>query len=271
MLKERNSIKVALVALFSLSVLLSAVMDWKTGEFDFLKLQEYKFYFQSWVSAAAVFFSLIMSLTTFIIYKKNQSKALQFISLGFLLISSAYMIIGYHSSYCEVCSNLTMCSASHNYPTYLIIVAFTVLVLSILLSDLKKNIHLLKVFTYGLIVGAFFLLLTLFFSMYYMETPGLIPYVINTVNLQGFVFLLPLLMILLIAIYFKKINKLSNTILVLIILLIISFAPQAFHIFVCDECHKLECSEFYVLSGILMTVAAGFLLNAVRIQSEEKK
>ena len=54
--------------LFILSLVV-AVFDWKVDGFDFLKAQDYKFYFQSWISFAGTIFSLVMAITTYILYK----------------------------------------------------------------------------------------------------------------------------------------------------------------------------------------------------------
>lgn len=256
----------AYIVIAVISIIFFSVINWQTGNFNFFTIQDFKFYFQSWISIATILFAITMSITMFILYKKNKSPSLKYISLVFVFIALAYSVIGYHAAYCEMCSNLTLCSASHNYPNYLIIAAITIFIAMTLLLDIKS----LKMFAFALIGGSFLLISTLFFSINYMETPSLIPYEIGTFNLQGFVFFVPLLPIIGMFVYFKTIHQLSLTVSILLLLSASSFIPQAFHIFFCKECHNLECSEFYILSGVMMTIVTGLFMHSLRLHIKEK-
>lgn len=256
--------------LLAITAVIFTVLDWSVDGFDFLKVQNYQFYFQSWISAAGILFTLIMAITTFIIYKKSGLNSLKFISISFFLTSFAYLLIGYHSSYCKVCSDLSMCSSSHNYPNYFAVIALVITAITALLVNLKNNITHLKLFSIGIISASFLLLLTLFISIQFMETPDIILYEIININLQGFVFIFPLILIILSFIYFKSIYKTTNIITLVFILMFISFVPQAYHIFMCTECHTMECSEFYVFSGLIMFIAMGLLIYSISLQMLEK-
>ncbi len=99
-----------------------------------------------------------------------------------------------------------------------------------------------------------------------METPDIIPYVLSVLNLQGFMFIFPLLFTLLIFVYFKNTYKLTYVISLIFFLIFISFIPQAYHIFNCTECHNMECSEFYIGSGLFMFMAIGLLFYSIDLQ-----
>lgn len=267
---EKKSV-IVLCFLFFLISIGCIWIGWSIDGFDFFKAQKYEFFFQSWVSVAGVIFTAIMALTVFVIYKKSRLDSLKFISLSLLLTSLAFGIIGYHTSYCKVCSDLTMCGASHNYPNYLIVIALIIVTIISILVNLKNNITVLKVLAFGLISASFLLLIVLFFSIQYMETPDVMSYVVTNINLQGFVFVFPIILILLTFIYLKRMYKISNSISLVFLLLFISFLPQAYHIFICTECHSMECSEFYVFSGLIMFMAVGFLLYSTSLQLEENR
>lgn len=245
------------------------LLDWSVDGFDFFKAQKYELFFQSWVSIAGVIFTAVMALTIFIIYKKSHLDSLKFVSFSLILASFAFGIIGYHTSYCKVCSDLTMCGASHNYPNYLIVIALIIVTIISILVNLKNNITVLKILASGLITASLLLLIVLFFSIQFMETPDVMSYVITNINLQGFVFLFPIILILLTFMYLKIMHKISNSISLVFLLLFISLLPQAYHIFICTECHSMECSEFYVFSGLVMFMAVGFLLYSISLQLEE--
>ena len=266
--------KKLLYVLFFLFMLVSigfTLIDWNVDGFDFFKAQKYELFFQSWVSIAGVIFTAVMASTVFIIYKKTHVHSLKFIVFSFLLTSLAFGIIGYHTSYCKVCSDLTMCGASHNYPNYLIVIALIISAITSIVVNLKNNIIILKVLAYGLISASLLLLIVLFFSIQFMETPDVISYVVNNINLQGLVFIFPILLLLITFIYFKKMYQISNSASLVFLLLFISLLPQAYHILICAECHSMECSEFFVFSGLIMLVSIGLLLYSISLQLEEKK
>jgi len=227
------------IVLFITTIVFSLI-DWSVDGFDFFTFQSSKYYFQSWLSLAGIVFSFIMFITTFIIYKKSDIASLKFISLSFLLSLFAYASIGYHTSYCQMCSDLSMCGASHNYPNYLIIIVLTMLVLSVLVANIKKSIVFLKLLSYGLILATFLLMGILLISVEYMEIPTVIDYVFSVLNLQGFVFVFPLIFIIFIFLYMRKIYKFTTISILIFILAFSSFLPQAVHIFTCNECHIME-------------------------------
>lgn len=269
-----KSDKKILIALFFILYLCSVVVmfaDWSVDGFDFFKIQKYELYFQSWISIAGVLFTVVMAISTFAIYKKSKIASLKFVSLSFLMTSFAYGIIAYHTSYCKICSDLTMCGASHNYPNYFTVIALVVSVLAILSINLKNNITVLKQFASSLVFASLLLLVTLLISIRFMETPDIMAYVISTINIQGLSFIFPLILIVFSFIYFRKMYKNNKIILVVFTLLFISFLPQAYHIFVCTECNIMECSEFFVASGLMMFIAIGLLIYAIGLQLEEKK
>ncbi len=247
------------------------IFDWEVDGFDFLKAQDYKLYFQSWISFAGTVFSLIMAITTYLLYKKSEIISLKLVSFSFVLISISYGIIAYHTSYCKMCSDLSLCGASHSYPNYIILISLIIFVFTLLFVDNKLKISLIKIFSYGLIIATIFLIVILFVSIDYMEIPDMIPYVFNAVNMQGFIFIFPLLFSLLVFIYFKNTYKLTSVISVIFLLIILSFIPQAYHIFSCTECHNMECSEFYIASGLIMFVAVGLIFYAINLQLKNKE
>lgn len=259
--------------LFLISVIF-VLVDWNVDGFNFFKFQEQHFYFQSWISIAGILFSTIMAITTFIIYKTSKIPSLRYIPISFLLTAIAYAIIGYHASYCKVCSDLGYCAASHSYAIYLMIIVFVIFVLSIIIFsrrlDIVKKAQLLQKFSYGLIIATVLLGTTLFISLRYLEIHHHIAYH-STTNLQAFIFLLPLIIILLAFIYFRSIYQASRIYMLMALLASLSFVPQFLHIFRCKDCHILECSEFYVLSGIIMVIVTGLLIHSVSIQLLENR
>ena len=78
--------------LFSIFFLISIIfiyLGWNVDGFDFFKFQEQHFYFQSWISIAGILFSSVMSITTFVVYKKTKFQSLKYIPLSFLLTAGA--------------------------------------------------------------------------------------------------------------------------------------------------------------------------------------
>ena len=257
-------IKYLFASLFALSVLF-LVLGWQVNGFDFFKAQDYEFYFQSWISFAGTVFTLIMAVTIFVLYKKSNKQSLKYISISFLIISLAYAIVGYHTSYCKVCSDLSLCGASHNYPDYLILMSVIVFVLILLLLNKKFNLSLFKTFFYGMLLGVSSLMGILFLSIKYIETPDITPYVFHSLNLQGFIFVLPLLFTGIVYLYFRKTYQINTKISFLFFMIAVSFIPQAYHIFSCNECNQMECSEFFSLSGLLMFIAIGLIFYSLDI------
>jgi len=259
--------------LFSILFLISIIfvlVDWNADGFNFFKLQEQHFYFQSWISIAGILFSIIMAMTTFMIYKETKFPSLKYISISFLLIATAYLIIGYHASYCEVCSDLGYCAASHSYPNYLIMITFVIFVLSTIMFsrslDVVKKAVLLQKLSYGLIIATLFLGITLFISLKYLRIQqGHISY-LSTTNLQALIFILPLIVIIWAFVYFRRTYKASRVYILMAVLVLLSFLPQFFHILRCKDCHTMECSEFYVVSGLIMVIGIGLFIHAVSIQ-----
>lgn len=271
MLTSEKKIITVLVLLLSVGMLVFTFLDWSVDGFELFKAQQYEFYFQSWVSIAGISFTLIMAVTTFMIYKKTKLASLKFMSLSFLLTALAYLSIGYHSTYCKVCSDLAICSGSHNYSNYFIVIALVTFVLSVLLMSAKNNISILKLFANGLIVASSVLLMVLFISIEFMEIPGSLFYEINQINLQGFVFVFPLFLIAFSYIYFRKKYKMRKMIGALFLLLSLSFIPQAYHTFLCEECHTMECSEFYIVAGLMMFIALGLFIYSLGQQLKEEE
>ena len=266
---ENKFITIMTISLLIMMIVFT-IIDWSVDGFDLLKAQQYEFYFQSFVSISGLAFTSIMAITIFIIYKKTKLPSLKYMSLSFLLTSFAYFSIGYHSSYCKVCSDLTMCSASHNYSNYLIVIAFVIFVLTVLLVNIKNSISILKLFSYGLITASSILLIVLFISIQFIETPGILFYELSDINLQGFVFIFPLFLMAFTLIYLRKKGKIKKVVFLIFSLLSLSFIPQAYHIFLCKECHVMECSEFYVFAGLLMHIALGLFIYSLSQQIKEE-
>ncbi len=240
--------------------------------FDFFKFQKQHFYFQSWISIAGILFSSVMAITTLIIYKKTKFKSLKYIPLSFLLTAVAYSIIGYHASYCKVCSDLGYCAASHNYPNYFLIITLLIFILSAIMSsrsvELVKKVQLLQKFSYGLITATILLGIALFISLSYLEIPDNISY-FYTINLEGIFFLFPLMIILWAFVYFRRTYKVSPIYLIMALLASLSYLPQIFHVLTCLDCHTMECSEFYIFSGLIMLIVTGLFIRSVSIQLQE--
>ncbi len=263
-----------LFPIFFLISIIIIYIDWNVDGFNFFKFQEQHFYFQSWISIAGILFATIMAITTFIIYKKTKLPSLRYISISFLLIAIAYTIIGYHASYCEVCSDLGYCAASHSYPNYLIIITFVIFVLSTIMFsrslDVVKKAELLQKLSYGLIIATIFLSITLFMSLKYLKIQDHISY-LSTTNLQALIFILPLIVIVWAFVYFRRTYKASRVYILMAALVLLSFLPQFFHILRCKDCHTMECSEFYVVSGFIMVIVIGLFIHAVSIQLLENR
>ncbi|MBT8344462.1 MAG: hypothetical protein KJO45_07075 [Sulfurovum sp.] len=258
--------------LFSILFLISMIfvwVDWNTDGFNFFEFQEQHFYFQSWISIAGILFATIMAITTVIMYKKTKHPSLRYISIGFLLMAIVYSIIGYHASYCEVCSDLGYCAASHSYPNYLIIIILVIFVLRTIMVnhslDVVKKAELLQKLSYGLISATIFLSLTLFISLKYLKIHDHISY-LSTNNFQALIFILPLIAIVWAFVHFSRINKASGIYIFMTVLVSMSFLIQFFHILRCKDCHTMECSEFYVVSGLIMVIVLGLFIHAVNIQ-----
>ena len=245
---------------------------WEVDGFKFFQSQVINFYFQFWVSLAGVLFSLIMSITTYILYKQTNYNSLKYIPLSFLLTALAYTMIGYHSSYCKVCSDLAFCAASHNYPNYLILITFVIFVLSTLLFSpqlkTQSKISILQKFSYGLIFAIAIMLGILLLSLNFMEIPNTLEYSLSK-NLQAITFMMPVVIIIAAFLYFRRKYKATNIYLLMSILSTFSFLPQIYHIYTCNDCHTMECSEFYTLSGFIMFLVSGLLIYSVSIQLKE--
>lgn len=258
--------------LFSILFLLSIIFafaDWKVDGFDFFKFQEQHFYSQSWISFAGILFSTVMAITTYLVYQKTKLQSLKYIPIAFLLIATSYSIIGYHSSYCKLCSVIGYCAASHNYPDYLIVVTLVIFVLSTIIFsrslDIVKKAQVLQKFSYGLTTATILLGIILFFSLKYLEIPDSLDYS-KSINLQAFIFIVPFIMILWSFIYFRRTYKASGMYLLMALLSSLSFLPQIIHIYTCKECHTSECSEFYVFSGLIMVIVTGLFIHSMSIQ-----
>jgi len=245
---------------------------WSVDGFDFFKFQTQHFYFQFWISLAGVLFTLTMAITSYKIYKKRKLDSFKYIPLSFVLTAISYMIIGYHGSYCDVCSNLTLCAASHNYPNYLIVIAFIIFTLiTIMLSNKlnrNKKARTLEQLSYGLITATLLLIVTLFVSISFMETPLIIPYA-DSQNLQSIGFISPIIIILIAFSYFNHRYKLNYAYMLLAMLSSFAFIPQIYHIYRCKDCHVMECSEFYALAGLIMFIVVGLLIHAISIQLKD--
>lgn len=258
--------------LFVVSIILMLV-DWSVDGFNFFKLQEQRFYFQSWISIAGIVFTVVMSIVTLMIFKKTQFQSLKYIPLSFLLMAISYAIIGYHSSYCKVCSDLGLCAASHNYPLYLIIIAFIIFILIAIMFDNRldiiKKTQLLFKLIMGIIIAMILLMLILFMSLKYFEIPDKLHYLESINNLQAAIFLLPVIVIIWVFTYFRSMYKISGVCLFIAFLLSLSFLPQIIHIYTCKECHNMECSEFYVISGLITLIVVGLFLHSIYKQLQE--
>ena len=259
--------------LFAISIIL-VLKDWSVDGFNFFKLQEYNFYFQSWVSMAGSAFTFVMAIVTFTIYKKTQFQSLKYIPLSFLALTIGYAFIGYHASYCKVCSDLGLCAASHNYPLYLIIIAFIIFILIVIMFnrrlDIVKKTQLLFKFSFGLVIATILLMSILFSSLKYLEIPDKMYYLDSVNNLQAFVYLFPVFMIVWVFVHFRKKYKVSGIYLVIAFLLSLSFLPQILHIYTCKECHTMECSEFYIFSGLFMLIATALFIHSLYKQLKEE-
>ena len=248
--------------------------DWSVDGFNFFELPEHHLYFQSWISIAGILFTVVMAVTTYFIYNKTKLRSLKYIPISFILMAVAYLIIGYHASYCKVCSDLGFCAASHNYPDYLMVITFVIFVLAAIMLnrnlDILKKVESTQVLLYGLVLAMIVLFTASLISLNYLEIPNNISY-ISTKNLQVLIFILPLVMIFSALLVIKNISKASGVYLLMLMLSSLSFIPQIFHIYACNDCHEMECSEFYVFSGVIMIVVTGLLLHAISIQIHEKK
>lgn len=257
--------------LFLISIIF-AITDWNVDGFNFFELPEHHFYFQSWISLAGVLFTVVMAVTSRIIYNKTKLRSLKYIPISFILMAVAYLIIGYHASYCKVCSDLGFCAASHNYPDYLMVITFVIFVLAAIMLnrdlDLLKKAESSQVLLYGLVLAMAVLLTASLTSLNYLEIPNNISYG-TTSNLEVFIFIVPLVMIFSALLSIKNISKASGIYVLMALLASLSFIPQVFHIYACKDCYDMECSEFYVFSGVLMIMVTVLLIHAISIQVKE--
>ncbi len=258
--------------LFIISIIL-VLVDWSVDGFNFFEFQEPHFYFQSWISMAGSAFTFVMAIVIFIIFKKSQLQSLKYIPLSFLLLAIAYAIIGYHASYCKVCSDLGLCAASHNYPLFLNVIAFIIFILIVImfnrsLDTVKKTQFLFK-FSFGIIIATVLLMLILFASIKHLEVPDQLYYLDSVNNLQAFIFLFPVIIIIWVFIYFRKVYKASWIYLLIAFLLSLSYLPQFLHIYTCKECHIMECSEFYIFSVLFTFIATGLFIHSIYKQLQK--
>ena len=56
----------------------------------------------------------------------------------------------------------------------------------------------------------------------------------------------------------------------LFFVLVLGIMHQSYHIFLCEECHILECSEFYIVAGVLMFMALGLFVLSISEQLIEE-
>ncbi len=135
--------------------------------------------------------------------------------------------------------------------------------------NIVKKVHLIQKIVFGLIIALSLLLTTLWFSLNYLEIPDYLAYVGSSNNLQAFLLPLPVIIMIWAFVYFRNIYKVSKIYLFMFLLGSLSFLPQIYHIFVCNECYTMECSEFYVFSGLIMLIVTGIFIYSVSIQLQE--
>jgi hypothetical protein len=71
--------------------------------------REFKMYFQTWISIAAIVLALSMTLLTFLSYHKTGFKPFKLVPLSFLFFAISFAPIAYHLSRCHECAGLGLC------------------------------------------------------------------------------------------------------------------------------------------------------------------
>ncbi len=230
------------------------------GGFHLSKVHNY-FYFQSWISLAILVFCLVISYATYSVYKNTKLVGLKFVPVGLFFLSLGIIIIGFHNSYCKVCSDLGFCGTAHNYPNAISVLAVCIsLVIYLALQsqdyDLKSS---LKKFWHTLVFGSFIIIIILFISLFYMELPEPISYKAGRFNLQGFVFIsisifCTIAFFTFLVVYYRTRKKIFVAMSVQFIVTALVQLVAAYHIFTCYWCDIEECSEFFALGGIFILI-----------------
>jgi len=228
--------------------------------------REFKMYFQTWVSMAALVLALIMALLTFFTYRETGFKPFKWVPLSFLFFAISFVPLAYHLSRCHECAGLGLCGLYHNYGNLAALIGMIVAMCvamwgSAAIFEPKLKIIFKKVMFPGLIVAAVAMLAIMLIGSQMMAIPEEeMHYPPSVFNPEGLIFLGIILISLffffnLLGLYLKADVKLILPVAIGFLVVALSQIPAAYHIFTCYWCHVMDCSEWFTLGGIGLFIA----------------
>ena len=227
--------------------------------------REFKMYFQTWVSMAALVLALIMALLTFLTYRETGFKPFKWVPLSFLFFAISFVPLAYHLSRCHECAGLGLCGLYHNYGNLAALIGMIVAMCvamwgSAAIFEPKLKIIFKKVMFPGLIIAAVAMLAIMLIGTQMMAIPEEMSYPPSVFNPEGLIFLGIILISLfffvtLLGLYLKADVKLILPIAIGFLVVALSQIPATYHIFTCYWCHVMDCSEWFTLGGIGLFIA----------------
>ena len=227
--------------------------------------REFKMYFQTWISMAALVLAFIMTILTFSIYRKTGFKPFKWVPLSFLLFAFSFVPLAYHLSRCHECAGLGLCGLYHNYGNLAALIGMIVALCVAMwgaaaIFEPKLKILFKKVMFPGLIIAALAMLAIMLIGSQIMAIPEEINYPPSVFNPEGLLFGIIILISLifffnLLGLYLKSETKLILPIAIGFLVVALSQIPAAYHIFTCYWCHVMDCSEWYTLGVICLFIA----------------
>lgn len=227
--------------------------------------REFKMFFQTWISMAALALALIMTFLTFLSYYKTGFKPFKWVPLSFLFFAISFTPLAYHLSRCHECAGLGLCGLYHNYGNLAALISMIVAICvamwdSAAIFEPKLKTLFKKVMFPGLLIAALAMLVIMLIGTKFMAIPETMTYPPSVFNPEGFIFLGIILISLyyfikLLRLYLKSEAKLILPIALGFLVVALSQMPAAYHIFTCYWCHVMDCSEWFTLGGISLFIA----------------
>ncbi len=231
------------------------------GDFTFSQIHNH-LYFQAWISLATIILSVLLAGATASIYKFTRLETFRLVPAALLVFSLGMIPIGFHNSYCKVCSDLGFCGTAHNYPDIITIIAIYISTSIYVLSEsaIKDVGRALKKLWRALIIALAAIIAVMLVSLFYMQLPEPIPYKSARINPQGIVFLSVSIFSMVAGIvyvlrYRQTGNKALEGVCIQFIVTGLVQLIAAYHIFTCYWCNVEECSEFFVIGGLFILVS----------------
>jgi hypothetical protein len=227
--------------------------------------REFKMYFQTWISIAALVLALIMAFLTFLTYRKTAFKPFKWVPVSFLFFALSFVPVGYHLSRCHECAGLGLCGLYHNYGNLagligMIVVLCVAMWGSAAIFEPKLKIIFKKVMFPGLIIAAIAMLAIMLIGTQMMAIPEKMSYPPSVFNPEVVIFVGIILISLfffvkLLNLYLKSEAKLILPVAIGFLVVALSQIPAAYHILTCYWCHVMDCSEWYTLGGLSLFIA----------------